>query len=417
MPVISRDYSKEELETSTVIYDKLSPLMEKKAKDSNTFRKFRLAFSKILDRNREKLQTNIIGKQVLINAKDEESLLDALDITKEESEEILESSPFFMSFGGLKLINQYIFAVPIIVYSQELNKLGKLQEAQLSFLSTFIKPYASRESLFFKYGVNEDQMMYTIENMTDRFDIKKLGSIINVLTKKSAASFDNYFIKTKKKFTDKEIYTIYSSGVASSVNNMLNKVNEEYRKNDGKYLAFENSATSMVNDDGEDDFGERNIASDAEIKTGVVNRIITEINKNPVNTKALNLACIKGFGSASNFYTTVLRTAIEEITDKMFYELPTFFSCLIGSFLFNDNPTTGKRYTMTDFKSPMFIKASLEIFKKPHTDDKNMLKVKELMNKMLTEHSTYYINWKTSQQTSLKNALYFYWILIAKLEG
>lgn len=53
-------------------------------------------------------------------------------------------------------------------------------------------------------------------------------------------------------------------------------------------------------------------------------------------------------------------TTLDAIIDKMFKQLNPFFTALILSFLFHDKPGGGK-YTMNDFKSPVFLNVGIDI--------------------------------------------------------
>ena len=77
----------------------------------------------------------------------------------------------------------------------------------------------------------------------------------------------------------------------------------------------------------------------------------------------------------------ILKNLIEAVIDNMLDDLSDFFSALLGSFIFEMKPD-GSRYTMQDFKTPVYLNAAMQIFTFSHLKNQNMLKVKEIFCKM-----------------------------------
>lgn len=423
------DFSKderEEIETSTAIYDYINPIIAEKVKDKRTFQKILNITKEFMSKNDSKLSTAILGRQVIVNSKMEDDIFDTFDLDRTDLLNTCENSPYFKSYGkNLQLMNQFIVALPLIIASLEYKRLGEKEQSDLCYLLTFFKPYASRISVFFKYGVNEDQMLYTVENLSERFDLKKLGTVLGVIKKISDGSYQNYIadIKANEKITDEKLHIIYQSGITSRINNSVGLIVKEYIKNTGKSLSFEDSAAKTIDKDNDDfDFEDADIASDEEVKQAVVNKTITKITKDPVDEKLIAIATSSGFPGVTNSngmtnqYSQILSSIVSEVTDKMFKELPTFFSELVSSFLFHINPRTGIKYNINDFKSPVFLYVGVDILvgKKSNLNDKNMINARKLFNKMLDEHSIEYLNFGMTYKRYLRRALASYWVYLMK---
>ena len=56
-----------------------------------------------------------MGYKILINKKDEDDILDILGINRDELALTIKNSEYFKKFGELKLIDQLIFAIPLII--------------------------------------------------------------------------------------------------------------------------------------------------------------------------------------------------------------------------------------------------------------------------------------------------------------
>jgi len=186
--------------------------------------------------------------------------------------------------------------------------------------------------------------------------------------------------------------------------------------NKGNYLPYEKSSFDSRDSDGGIDELERDIESDSAVLNSLKVKITNLMNKNPIESKYLTIAAIKGFGKSTPYYTTMLSDIINEISDKMYLKFADFYEYLFGSFLFNKNPETGMRYSAKDIKeNPIrFLDASLRLFKTHNTKDKNILNLKTLLKEMLTKYSMEYINFKDIQKRNLERAVYTYLILMTR---
>ena len=409
-------FTKEELESAHGIYDALKEAINEKAKDPMTFKKIQRVLSQILDKNSNVLQTNIIGRQLLINQKDERAFLDILEIDPEDVKKLIKASPYFQKFGELRLTDQLSFAIPLLILSIEYKRLKKDSDAEIMYFTTFLKPYASRVSQHWKLGVNEAQMMYTIESLSDRFDIKKQGTLFGVLLKASKNSFENYIppLMTRDTVYDSELHIIYNRGVASRVNSFLASIYNVYKGNAGKKLDFEDTSYSSTDEDGNSEQVNKEIESIAAIKTSLVRKVVNKLNTDPIDVKLLAIAAQKGFKDPSQLYQTTLKTCVSQITDKMYDALPTFYSALFGVFFDSINPVTDRKFTAKDVKTVLFIKVCDEIFRKPNTKDENILTVKSLVREMLEKCTDVYGRYKTSSKNKIENALFSYFVLMAR---
>lgn len=403
------------------IYDTFQPIIRRKVKDPGTFSKFVKVFKEFATKNDTKLNTNIMGRQIIFSSKVEDMVFDVFGVEKEDIRSVILESPYFKKFGKeLALTEQLCLAVPLLLASLEYRRLNKMDESQLMYFFAFFKPYASRESVFFKYGVNEGQMLYTVEReLTDRFDLKKNKTIFLSLKKQSESSYNNYITEYKNDqiMTDKDIHIIYNSGIATRVNHFIGAIVEKYKQNNGKSLSFENSASSVIDKDSDSiDYEDSDIQSDIMIKSLVINKTLNKITKMPVDKTLVLVACQSVFGSSAKNFTSLLYSAIEEITDKMFSELEPFFSALIGSFLFHEDPTTKRVYTMTDFRTPVFLVVGADILagKKSHLKDKNMIKAREIFNRMLEDYSDQYRAFGDTYKRNIRKALANYWVYLIK---
>jgi hypothetical protein len=109
----------------------------------------------------------------------------------------------------------------------------------------------------------------------------------------------------------------------------------------------------------------------------------------PVDPGLISVAAEKGFSRTSDTYQAYLKDSIIAITENMGTRIHEFIEYLIGSFLFNINPSTGKKYLPSDVKTIRFIAGAFNIFTHTHSTDINILKTREILNEMLSYSQPY----------------------------
>jgi hypothetical protein len=417
-------YTKDELESLSLIYDAVYPDIQSAVKrGSILFNPIKKELSVFADKNANVLQTNIVGRQLLFNKQTEDKILQAIGINTKELLKVFKESEYFRQFGQLQLKDQLLFAIPLIMLSKELYVKGKVAESQFIYMSAFYKPYATVVFKYFgKYDVNENQMRYTVENLSERYDIKKQGTLYGVIGKMAESSYENYIVNSSTEtLTDKELHVIFTSGIYSRLNSFIQTLFGEYQKNKGKVLYFEDP-TFEGSGDSEGETFERDIQSDAAVKDQLTKKATMILAKKLPDDKLLDMAAKFGFvGTGATYgqysysgrYTDILKNTILEAVEKYYKELPLLIESIIGSFLFEINPNTKQKYTAKDIKSATFISASTSTFRRsPNTKNENTLRVRNMINDILENVSTDYITWGTTKKSGLKYAFHFYLLMI-----
>lgn len=420
----NKDLSQDDLElvnNSTDIYDEMDANIKKKVKEPLTATKLIRLTQDFMSKNDYALTSNIVGRRVSVNEKFENAIFDIFDLDRKEVKETIMNSKYFRLMFGyeLQITDALTVASPLIIAAIEYKLIKKQEMSDLCWLLAHFKPYSSREAFYFKYGVREQQMLYTVENsLSERYDLKKYGTIINTIQKRAASSYNNYItpLTANDKITDKRLYVAYTSGIAGSMKNFIDGIAAEYRKNEGKSLDFEASAKAVYDKDADSsDFDDADIESDTAVKSRVVNKVILRVVNDPIDRGLVRLAAQQGFESGSQNYYDMLYNAISEITDKMFNQLDPFFTSFISAFLFTDSPD-GKHYGINEFKSPIFLRVGVDILagKKSNIRNQNMIRCRAIFKQMLENHSLEYVDYRDSMRRKFEKALAAYWVYLIK---
>jgi hypothetical protein len=420
---MAKTFSKKELERFTDVYEVIGPTIKDAAKrPSMVLTPIKREISLFADRNANVLQiASTFGKQLLFGAATEDAILAAIGLNKDQIKTAIKESNYFKKYGDLKLIDQLVFAIPLMLLSAEFYKAKKYQESEFIFTIAWYKPYATIIFKHFgKYETNEDQMMYTIENLSQKFDIKTFGNLQNTIVKKAKISYDNYIaVLTADPVTDFNLHVSFNSGIYTRISHLVKGIYRQYEANKGKYMPFESATVEGTDDDAGETF-ERDIQSDAAVKDSLVKKAVTNINRNPIDIQYLDVAVkyafiesktSKSFDVSESYYDMIQATLLE-IGRKRAKDYPVIFESIIGSFLFETNPYTGKKFSARDLKTPTFINFSLtNLMKSPNTKNQNLLNVRALMDDVLIECSTAYLNSGDTKRGKIKRALYMYYLL------
>jgi exonuclease VII small subunit len=160
----------------------------------------------------------------------------------------------------------------------------KIKDNFLYFLSIMI--YTNKHQKYFEYGVNQERMEYTISKLSNRYLLKKNGTILKTLqettdTIKNARIGSKTFKERIKRLNDEDYLQIVNR-FDTSINLMMKNIANEYYENDTvvwkdeEILDRENLRTT-TNDSLKFENVKTNL-SDKTIKYGLDTSILKETN-------------------------------------------------------------------------------------------------------------------------------------------
>lgn len=406
-----------DFKTSTILYDVLAPRMQEIAKDDKKLKELVKIIKFITDKNTDVLNTNIVGRPLLLNDKDQDDIYKILEISKKDLHTLCLSSPRLIGIG--KIINQFSFALPLLILSGELHKLKKEQLAQGVFLFTYYRPYASKVTTFFRLGiVDEKAMEYTtMIELNNKSFIHKYGSVYAVLTESAKSAYTSFIdnlsgIPTAP--TDDILFNnIFYSAIFGKTGSWLKSLYGAYItvKKSGKALDYEQSFFSSYDDDsGKDSIEDNNINSNSAAKRNIVSPAISRFNTSPINNTYINFAATYGNGSPSRLYESFLKQMISNIVNTRVEQVPVLFDAIVGAFLdtLDDN---GNRNLPSEIGTSKFVAYSKKIFKTSHTNNSNIREEQNILEDLLVSFSPKYITSDVKTKRKMKLALYMYFVL------
>ena len=274
--------------------------------------------------------------------------------------------------------------------------IENLDNVKLNILFYYMA-YSMYWSIFSKYFPSykprEETMTYTINNLSNKFILKKLGSIDGLLYYSVSNTIEAYR-KRVKRASDAELYYIIDA-LKTRLNNYFNKIKNEYEKNDKeKNVIFKS-----------DEIDDASVIRDNTSVSGTVESLsIAYTNKffaSYVNQNIINKASKLTSVSASELKTTLNIL----LSDQRIDQVKKFYASLFYVF-FSEPGVTEKTV-----QSMKFLGVMGKIYKKSNTTDKNIIAIKELMNEWLTEGSkSYRVSNREGTLNNYRKAIYYYFI-------
>jgi hypothetical protein len=288
------------------------------------------------------------------------------------------NNPF--AFLMLCIIRHYFF-------SKEKNEL----KTALFFLA--IHYYAIIHVRLFKF-VQKETMEYTINNLSNKHDLKIYGTLLRALEKK-LESFHETYENLLKTDDDKKL-TEYLMNLNTRIFQWLRGILNEYvsNKNSGKYFNSE-----------EENFDPENFKETSNVSldlSRIVENITLKIYTNPILydfcEKSANINNI----SVSSLFDTL--TQIKKNQDPRVKEL---ISYILQIFIIDEKNDT------KEIASQKFLNSCLLIYNKSNTVNPAVIRIKDILNEWLTEYNIRYNQTeRLTTKINFRKALFIYFVFV-----
>lgn len=380
---------------SHIVVNELYPRIERVLSTSIGDRKFRQIVGNYIDRNSSKLYK--AGPMDLIPFGDVDKAeyfnlfqidqKEVVDMVKKITTKISKTTDFKL------LINNplfWVFWCCIRYYT--LKKDQKGLNAALAIYA--LAAYPSIFSLFFKHGVDEGVMQYTMDNLSNKYILKQEGSLFGGLFKSITNSYS--FLKpTMKDGNDADVIR-WIQRIRNDQKSMFKNITDEYMKNHRKGNRV--SLNRDSNDGTQLDVDNENNTSAVEVLTAnITNQIITNGLNIKLVTEAKDIAGISLYDC--RFYLSKI------ITDKYVTDIKSFISAVLFTFLYTD------KYKKENINSSRFLTWSAELFRKTNAKDPNIKTIKTLLDKWAEETGIHRKFKREASRVNYKKAIFWYFIL------
>lgn len=247
---------------------------------------------------------------------------------------------------------------------------------------------------FKKFKPNYEVMVYTVNNLTNKYILKQVGSVDGMIQYGMDLAVTTYEDRIKRCSDDDIVLQVdaFKTRIGGYIKNVADMYYKNYEKKNAIFSSKE------VLDDGST--VERDtIIGDVE---GLSQRYTTKFFSSEPSMKIVNLVSRYNSVSTSDLKNTLYVLSNSNNID----EVKSLYSSLFYIFL-NSNNNLG----IDQIQSAKFLAVMDSIYKKGNSNDKNVITVKQLLDKWLKEGSeTYRSTSRLGTQNSFRKAIFQYFI-------
>jgi hypothetical protein len=381
--------------SSTYIFlENIYPKVEKVLSTPDGRKKFTRIVEEYINRNSSKLTT--IGPLYLIpfTHDDQKKYFDLFGVSKEDIVKCVKevTSKVNDKANWLLIKNNPIFT--LLYYIIRYFTITRDDKGLKSALAiTALAFYPSMWDKYYKFPPDSGIMQYTIDNLSQRFIIKKSNSIFNTLV---------YSIQNSWSFHEKNIIDgsdgnciKFIQRIRNDQNSLMKKIKNNYMENYAKGLRVTTSVDQY------DDAIVVDNENDTNRVEQMTNKIVLQILINGIDLKFCDFASNAAGISRMELRNYITKIIIEKRSDEM----KQFIESILFIYLYDD------KHTFEQINSTEFISFALVLFKKTNSKNPNITNIKQTLDKWGTDTGIYGKFNRLATRVDYTKAIFLYFIM------
>ena len=375
-----------------LFYKRISAVLDK----PENKRKYQRIQNLYIERNMAKLATP--GPQYLIvfGDSDQAAYFDLFGITKEEVQKaMIEVTVKANETSQFRFLRQNPILV-VLYFAIRYFTLKNDKQAINSSLGIYaLANYWSAFTKYFPKGVIAPVMEYTIDNMTDKFSIKRAGNVFNVLMMSIQQSYS--FHKNRIRAGGDDDTVAFLQRIRNDQNSLMKKIANEYMKN-----YYQGNAVTTRNDDYDNDTP---ILDDVENASTIVSKHVSKVTL-PIISNGVDLVFAEAAARMAGISISDCRQyLLKIIVPKNLQSLEELIESIIFIFIYTD------KRNIRDIKSRYFLDWAESLFKKTNSKDPNLKRLNGTLEKWAEESGIYERFRRDASRINYKKGIFFYIIL------
>lgn len=333
--------------------------VENSLKDKNNVNKLMKDIQKYADKYSDILLSTDFSHRIIFSDNDRAVLYKATEIDEKDVEKAIKASQVIKSTWHTANIPFYILSIIAMRYFA-INKMQKELSALSVYMSYMI--YTGSHKSSFKYLPNEEIMTYTINNLSNRYLIKRTGTIQGMIEHTITEAISGRYIEELIDGSDMNIKNILSA-LDTRLSANIKYIATEFYKNYklGNKIYHEEDST-----DGDDKY---HIADNISFK---INRLSGLVSQSILTSGFDQKSCIQrscniNAGASFKKLEPILNTIISEDMKS----IEPFISDVLTLYLHK-----GIGNSINDIRSMKFVSEALQIYKS-NAQDELTVKIKD----------------------------------------
>lgn len=378
------------------IRDELYPIVEKSLKDKKNERMITDAINRFIDKNSDYLSQ--IGPTYLIvmGDSDKEKIYEAVNLDIKTIKTVREKSPAIKKESFI-MANPFYIVLALLMHHYTIYPNREMRNL-VSFTLAFAI-YPLRHKLYYKYGVQENIMNYTINNLSNKYKIKQKGNLMIALTETAHGAYELY--EEDFKTFDDDTIVQYILSAYTRINSVLKKISNQYYENHkkGNYLNTE------YDDANPDNY--RESSSSIQDVERLVNKVAMSLTIDGPPSKLIKTAANMNKVSVNELrnYLTVLTT------DKNIDDIKKLLESIIHLFIFDET----EHNSIEEINSVKFLVKSLDVYKRSNSKDEYVLRIKQILDKWMDDIDIYKKTQRVATINNFRKAIYTFFTLSIQL--
>lgn len=333
------------------LVNRLNDKIEEAFKDKNRINQLMRHISHYADKNSDLLSSTDLSSRLIFSESDKNIIYTVTGIKQTDVSTAIKDSPIIKPTWKIATNPFYMLSILIMRYFT-IHKMNDYADAMTVYMSYLI--YTTSHKGSFKFTPNKQIMDYTINNLSNRFLIKQVGTIQGMLENTVIPAMHDRYATELKNGSDenlKDIISALETRISSVIKNIAKEFYENHRT--GKYLNHEDEDLSEEN---------YHLSDNISFKIDRVVSIVTQsiISEGFDQQKCMKRAINLNTGASIKKLEPMLRTIIEEDMNS----ISSFISDILTLFIYK-----GENNSIEDIKTMKFISESLQIYKSNSQDD------------------------------------------------
>lgn len=331
---------------------------------------------------------------------EQDAMYEAMGVTKAQLDDCIKVMIKSDSRWKIQGVNH---AINLAVCLNLTYFIGKNDEKQiintLSYMICFqyVLLHHKYYRAFKEAGPPESVMMYTVNNLSDKFRLRGAGNMWNLLYETTRGSYE--FHKQKLKGGEDQDYVRFIADTRTRLSNIMKALSNEF------YDAYTKKNYLQTEADIMDEEKYHEVDNNTQAVERITNQTLTKLLVNGPDAKLVQMAA-KSTGVSVN----LMRNYCNELVNEDHREdLRNVMENLLFMYLNSED----EPHTVEGVHSNDFMIYCMKVYKKAHTGEDNVLRIKDILNKWLIELGIQSANTNSMNTTvsNFRRALYLFIVL------
>lgn len=377
---------------SQILVNTFQATVDQNLSKPNATRGLKEGILKYIDACGDQLLTSGPINRNIFNDKDKQLIYDYTGLSKETIAPVIKQNAVLKHEWGM--INDPPFTITTILAIRFYAK--KRNEEMVSALRSYLllSLYPMMHAKYFKFGAVENVMDYTINNLSNKFKIKQLPTMLAVLFDTVEGSYRHHD-KNIQRGSDKELKD-FAMDIKTRVNSLLKNISKEYYKNHENKMYLNKQSDNFDPDD----------YRESDSNSFEVDRIATKVTLHLV-TNGPNLNTVTQAAKLCKVSVNELRNYTNQlINGDSRDQIQEMNEAILFLYLFDE------KNTARDVRNNMnFLVYCLEMYKKSNTSDPNIIKIKKILDEWLEDVGAYKKTQRVATLNDFRRSLFLFFVI------